>query len=69
MVPVESPLHRLWAGTKLICLAIVSLAASLHPTWPTLTILAAIVVAGILLGRIPLGVMPRLPRWFLMGVL
>jgi energy-coupling factor transporter transmembrane protein EcfT len=69
LVPVDSAVHRLWAGTKLVSLAIISLAASLHPTWPTLTIVAAIIAAGILLGRIPLGVMPRLPRWFLVGVL
>jgi energy-coupling factor transporter transmembrane protein EcfT len=69
MVPVESPLHRLWAGTKLVCLAMVSLAASIHPTWPTLTIVTTIIVTGILLGHIPLGAMPRLPRWFLVGVL
>ena len=69
MVPVDSSLHRLWAGTKLVCLGIISLAASIHPTWPTLTVLAAIIVAGILLGRIPLGAAPQLPRWFLIGVL
>jgi energy-coupling factor transporter transmembrane protein EcfT len=69
MVPVDSVLHRLWAGTKLVSLGIISLAATIHPTWPTLTILAAIIVAGILLGRIPLGATPRLPRWFLVALL
>jgi energy-coupling factor transporter transmembrane protein EcfT len=69
LLPGDSAVHRLWAGTKLVCLAIVSLAASLHPTWPTLTIVATIIAAGVLLGRIPPGAMPRLPRWFLVGVL
>ncbi len=69
MVPVDSPMQRLWAGTKLVCLAIISFAASINPTWPTLTIVAMVIATGILLGRIPLGAIPRIPRWFVVGLL
>ena len=29
-------MHRLWAGTKLVALGLLSLTASIKPTWPTL---------------------------------
>jgi energy-coupling factor transport system ATP-binding protein len=66
MVPRSSPVHRLWAGTKLLAVAIISLTVSLKPTWPTLVALAGVVVLGLIAGRIPVGALPRLPRWFLL---
>jgi energy-coupling factor transporter transmembrane protein EcfT len=65
LVPGSSPMHRLWAGTKLLAVGILSLTASLKPTWPTLLTLAGVVLLGLLAGRIPRGALPRLPRWFL----
>jgi energy-coupling factor transporter ATP-binding protein EcfA2/energy-coupling factor transporter transmembrane protein EcfT len=66
MVPRSSPVHRLWAGTKLLAVAIISLTVSLKPTWPTLVAVAGVVVIGLIAGRIPVGAFPRLPRWFLL---
>jgi energy-coupling factor transporter ATP-binding protein EcfA2/energy-coupling factor transporter transmembrane protein EcfT len=65
LVPGSSPMHHLWAGTKLLAVGILSLTASLKPTWPTLLALAGVVLLGFLAGRIPIGALPRLPRWFL----
>ncbi|HEY3723256.1 MAG TPA: energy-coupling factor transporter transmembrane protein EcfT [Acidimicrobiia bacterium] len=64
LVPGSSPVHRLWAGTKLIVVGIVSLVASLRPTWLTLIALAVVVVGGFVVGRVPPSALPRLPRWF-----
>jgi energy-coupling factor transporter transmembrane protein EcfT len=68
-VPRSSPMHRLWAGTKIIVVAVLSLVASLRPTWPTLVTLAVLVCAGFVVGRIPWSALPRLPRWFLVALL
>jgi energy-coupling factor transporter ATP-binding protein EcfA2/energy-coupling factor transporter transmembrane protein EcfT len=68
LVPRSSPVHHLWAGTKLLAVGILSLTASLKPTWPTLLALAAVVLLGLFAGRIPTGALPRLPRWFLFAL-
>jgi energy-coupling factor transporter ATP-binding protein EcfA2/energy-coupling factor transporter transmembrane protein EcfT len=65
LIPGSSPLHRLWAGTKLLAVGVLSLAASLKPTWPILLTLAGVVLVGLIAGRIPMGALPRVPRWFL----
>jgi energy-coupling factor transporter transmembrane protein EcfT len=64
LVPGDTPVHRLWAGTKLILAAELALAGSASPTWFTLGVLTALVVIGLLVARIPLGAFPRLPRGF-----
>jgi energy-coupling factor transport system ATP-binding protein len=68
LVPGDSPVHRLWAGTKLVALVAVALALSLRPAWPSVAIVAGLVGAGLGLARIPRGAAPRLPRWFWIGV-
>jgi energy-coupling factor transporter transmembrane protein EcfT len=62
LVPGDSPVHRLWPGTKLIVAAELALIGSTEPSWLTLGVLAAIVAIGLLVARIPLGAFPRLPR-------
>jgi energy-coupling factor transport system permease protein len=62
LVPGDSPVHRLWAGTKLVIAAELALASSIAPTWLTLGVLSALVLIGLLVARIPLGAFPRLPR-------
>ena len=63
-VPGNSPIHRLWAGTKLISLTVIALVLSSRPEWPTIGVGALLVGAGLLAARIPRGAVPRLPRWF-----
>jgi energy-coupling factor transporter transmembrane protein EcfT len=62
-VPGSSPLHRCWAGTKILAVVTCSIAILLEPTWPAAGALSALVVAGLVLARIPRGVLPRLPGW------
>jgi energy-coupling factor transporter transmembrane protein EcfT len=64
LVPGNSFVHRLWAGTKLLVAAGLALVLSIEPSWAMLGIGVGIVVVGLLAGRIPLGAFPRLPRWF-----
>jgi energy-coupling factor transporter transmembrane protein EcfT len=63
-VPGDSPIHRLWAGTKLLVAAELALMVSISPTWAMVAVVAGVVALELLLGRIPLGAFPRLPNWF-----
>ncbi|MFI5780300.1 CbiQ family ECF transporter T component [Nocardia sp. NPDC051570] len=69
-VPVDSPVHRLWAGTKMIAAFAVSVVLMFLPAWPVLGVMVAFLIAVIVAARLPLGTLPRLPWWFwaLMGV-
>lgn len=69
LVPGDSFVHRLWAGTKLVVAAELALTASVSPTWVSLGVLTFVVFAGLIAGRIPLGAFPRLPRGFYLLVL
>jgi energy-coupling factor transport system permease protein len=63
-VPGDSPLHRMWAGTKLLAVAILSVCLSLRPSWAAIGLTGVVVFAAMLIGRIPRGAAPRPPRWF-----
>ena len=67
-VPVDSPLHRLWAGTKLVALFAFGVALSLEPTWPAEGILALTLIVALLVARIPIGAAPRVPPWVGVGL-
>jgi len=62
LVPGDSPVHRLWPGTKLIAAAELALAAWIAPTWLTLGVISGVVAIGLVVARIPLGAFPRFPR-------
>ena len=62
-VPGSSPIHELWAGTKLLVVFGISLLLTFFPGWVAIGLSAALVVAGIWLARIPRGVLPSVPRW------
>jgi energy-coupling factor transport system permease protein len=63
-IPGATPIHHLWAGTKLIALAALVTALSYNPTWLALAVGGTFVLACLMLARIPAGAAPRLPRWF-----
>lgn len=67
-VPGSSPLHRMWAGTKLVCLAVLSIGLLLWPAWQSIGIMGALLLAAFLAARLPRGISPRIP-WWLFGVL
>ncbi|MCV7243769.1 ATP-binding cassette domain-containing protein [Mycobacterium mantenii] len=62
-VPGSSPIHELWAGTKLSVVFGISLLLTFFPGWVAIGLTAALAAAGIRLARIPRGVLPSLPRW------
>jgi energy-coupling factor transporter transmembrane protein EcfT len=72
LLPNRSPLHELWAGTKVLFVAAIAIMVSLRPTWSSFAVAAVLVGAGIVVARVPAGAVPRLPRWiflvFLLGV-
>jgi energy-coupling factor transporter transmembrane protein EcfT len=65
-IPGDTPVHRIWAGTKVVAVGAMSLALSLRPTWRALALVGAFVVAAIVVARIPRGAVPRIPSWILM---
>jgi energy-coupling factor transporter transmembrane protein EcfT len=65
LVPHPSPVHRLWAGTKLLALVAISVTLSITPTWPAVLLIGTLVGVGVVIARIPAGAAPRLPRWFI----
>ncbi|WP_431963884.1 CbiQ family ECF transporter T component [Nocardia sp. bgisy134] len=63
-VPVSSPVHNLWAGTKMIAAFLISLLLMFWPSWPVLGAMVVFLLAIGLIARLPLGTLPRLPWWF-----
>jgi energy-coupling factor transport system permease protein len=68
-LPWSSAVRRLWAGTKLIITAAIGVAVVARPTWPAIGIAAAFLLVGMIAARYPPGALPRLPRWFVIGLL
>ena len=60
----DTPIHRLWAGTKLVAVAGLSVVLSYYPTWGSIGLVTALLLTAGLLARIPAGALPRPPRWF-----
>lgn len=60
----SSPVHRMWAGTKLLAVAVISVTLSYFPSWGALGVVLALLAATALVARIPRGAWPRPPAWF-----
>ena len=67
-VPRDSPVHRLWPGTKISALVAVGIAVSLRPTWFGELIVLGLLTLGMVTARVPIGAVPRFPRWFYLGI-
>ena len=63
-VPGTSPLHRLWAGTKLLCVLAIVVTLTLVPSWPSILLFASMVLVVARVAKVPRTVVPRLPAWF-----
>jgi len=63
-VPGDTAVHRLWAGTKLVAVAVLGVVLSLAPSWPAIAVTAALVAGAFVAARIPAGAVVRPPRWF-----
>nr|WP_268760530.1 CbiQ family ECF transporter T component [Protofrankia coriariae] len=68
-IPGDTPVHRLWAGTKLIIMALLGVLVAVRPSWPVIGMIVGFVGLSMIVARIPVGAAPRLPRWFWYGLL
>jgi energy-coupling factor transporter transmembrane protein EcfT len=64
-VPGNSPVHRMWAGTKLLVVAGIGIAIVAEPSWQAQAVAAVVLVAALLACRVSLTAVPRPPLWFL----
>lgn len=62
-VPVSSPIHDLWAGTKLLIVLSISVLLTFYPGWVSIGLVAALVLASARLAHIPRGAVPSVPMW------
>jgi energy-coupling factor transport system permease protein len=65
-IKVDSPVHRLWAGTKLLAVAGMSVTLSYFPSWGCIGVMAVLLLITTQLARVPSGAWPRPPFWFWM---
>ena len=63
MLPSAGPLHRVWAGTKLLGLVAPAAFVSLDPQWPSIIATAAAVLAGLFIGHVPPQRRAATSRW------
>ncbi len=62
-VPGDGPIHRAWAGTKILAITLVSIGLVFWPTWAAAGLAAGATGGAFLVARLPRGILPRLPRW------
>ena len=62
-VPGSSPIHRLWAGTKLIVVFAIGVLLTFYPGWVPIALLAALIAVTMKLAGITRGVLPTIPIW------
>lgn len=68
-IKVDSPVHRLWAGTKLLAVAGMSVTLSYFPSWGCIGLMAVVLLVTTQLARVPSGAWPRPPVWFWITIL
>ncbi len=62
-VPGRTPMHDLWAGSKLIIVAAIGVLLTFYPGWVPIAAVALLVVIAARIARIPRGVLPSIPGW------
>ena len=69
-VPGTSVIHDLWAGTKLLVVALIGVLLTFYPGWVPIGAVALLIALAATLARIPRGVLPTIPRvlWVLLAL-
>ena len=67
-VPGPSPIHNLWAGTKLGIVLAVSIVLTVAPSWQTIGLVALLVLTAAKLAHIPYTCIPSVPLWVWVAV-
>ncbi|MGY4710591.1 CbiQ family ECF transporter T component [Mycolicibacterium sp. CBM1] len=62
-IPGTSPIHELWAGTKLIVVFALSALMAFYPDWVPIALVAVLIAVAVRLARIPRGAVPSVPIW------
>jgi energy-coupling factor transport system permease protein len=62
-IPGTSAIHDLWAGTKMLVVAGISVLLTFYPGWVTIAVVAALVAAAARIAHIPRGAVPTVPKW------
>ncbi|BBZ32911.1 energy-coupling factor transporter transmembrane component T family protein [Mycolicibacterium confluentis] len=62
-VPGPSPVHDLWAGTKLIAVFVFSALLTFYPGWIPILALGVLVLVVARLARVTRGTLPTIPVW------
>jgi energy-coupling factor transport system permease protein len=62
-VPGRTAIHELWAGTKLLVVAIIGVLLTLYPGWVPISLVGLFVLLTAKIAHIPRGVLPSVPRW------
>lgn len=62
-VPGTSPIHRLWAGTKLIVVFLMSITIVVAPSWVSIGIVVGMLVVAAVIARVSPTAIPRPPLW------
>lgn len=62
-VPGGSPIHSLWAGTKLIVVFGIGVLLTFYPGWVPIALVAALVAVSARVAGISRGVLPSIPKW------
>ena len=62
-VPGRTAIHELWAGTKLLVVAVIGVLLTLYPGWIPIALVGAFVLVTAKIAHIPRGVLPSVPRW------
>jgi energy-coupling factor transport system permease protein len=71
LLPGSTPVHRLWAGTKLLALAAVCLVLSVRPTWQAEAVVGALLLVAFAVARVPRRALPAPgpAAWLVVAVL
>jgi energy-coupling factor transport system permease protein len=62
VLPRKSPLHEVWAGSKILALTVLTITPVVFPTWASLGILFVVTLLGFLVAGATPSAVPRLPR-------
>ncbi|HUO41012.1 MAG TPA: energy-coupling factor transporter transmembrane protein EcfT [Mycobacterium sp.] len=62
-VPGRTPIHELWAGTKLAVVFGISVLLTFYPGWLPIAAVGALVLTAAWMAHIPRGALPSIPRW------
>ena len=62
-IPGSSPIHQLWAGTKLITVFVFSVLLTFYPGWVPIALVGVLVLVAARIAHVTRGALPSVPRW------